>query len=132
MLEGGDLIAVHGGISEALIGREGGKVDAFALYGAPTGKSDAEGLPERGDWAADYRGSAFVVCGHTPRAALRWRNRTICIDQGCVFGGQLTALRWPERETVSIPARRTHSRPRGGFQPLLLPPPEAAPPCEWT
>ena len=132
VLEGGDLIAVHGGISEALIGREGGKVDAFALYGAPTGKQGPDGFPERGDWAATYRGTAWVVCGHTPTAALRWRSRTICIDQGCVFGGALTALRWPERETVSVLARRTHARPRGGFRPLLIPASEEAEPAEWS
>jgi protein phosphatase len=29
-------------------------------------------------------------------------NRTVNIDTGCVFGGKLTALRYPELETVSV------------------------------
>ena len=38
-------------------------------------------------------------------------NRTICVDTGCVFGGRLTALRWPERQLVSVPAARTWCEP---------------------
>ena len=65
----------------------------------------------RHDWARDYRGTASVVYGHTPVTEARWVNRTICIDTGCVFGGRLTALRWPERELVSVPAARTYCEP---------------------
>ena len=34
-----------------------------------------------------------------------WVNNTICLDTGCVFGGRLTALRYPEREIVSRAGR---------------------------
>jgi protein phosphatase len=85
-----------------------GAVRAFALYGDTTGETDEHGLPVRRDWAADYRGEAVVVYGHTPAREAVWVNETICIDTGCVFGGALTALRWPERELVSEPAAETY------------------------
>ena len=62
-------------------------------------------LPVRDNWAAEYRGRAMVVYGHTPVPEPEWLNRTINIDTGCVFGGKLTALRYPEKELVSVPAR---------------------------
>src|SRR5208282_1371810 len=62
-------------------------------------------------WAEDYRGEAMVVYGHTPVPEAVWLNRTICIDTGCVFGGQLTALRYPERELVSVPAHEVYYEP---------------------
>jgi protein phosphatase len=74
-------------------------------------------MPVRADWAANYRGSTTVVYGHTPLARADWVNNTICIDTGCVFGGKLTALRWPEKELVEVPAEQTWFepiRPLGG------------------
>ena len=44
-----------------------------------------------------------------------WLNRTINIDTGCVFGGRLTALRYPEKEMVSVPARRTYYQSARAF-----------------
>ena len=85
-------------------GRGSGKVRDFALYGETTGETDEFGLPVRYNWAAEYRGQAMVVYGHTPVPEPEWLNRTINIDTGCVFGGRLTALRYPEKELVSVPA----------------------------
>src|SRR5439155_13164508 len=62
-------------------------------------------------WAEDYRGEAMVVYGHTPVPEATWLNRTICIDTGCVFGGQPTALRCPLRELVSVTAHETYWEP---------------------
>lgn len=111
VLDEGRLVVAHAGLKQDYQGRASGRVREFALYGDTTGETDEYGLPVRHNWAADYRGSAYVVYGHTPVPETSWLNRTICIDTGCVFGGQLTALRYPERELVSVPARETYYEP---------------------
>ena len=98
-------------------GRGSGKVREFALYGETTGETDEFGLPVRYNWAAEYRGTAMVVYGHTPVPEPDWLNRTVNIDTGCVFGGKLTALRYPEKEFVSVPAARTYCEPARPFLP---------------
>ncbi len=98
-------------------GRGSGKVRDFALYGETTGETDEFGLPVRYDWATEYRGPAMVVYGHTPVPEPEWLNRTVNIDTGCVFGGKLTALRYPEKEFVSVPAARTYCEPARPFLP---------------
>jgi protein phosphatase len=122
VLDDGRLVVAHAGMKQAYQGRSSRRVRDFALYGETTGETDEFGLPVRGQWASDYRGSAAVVYGHTPTAEPEWLNDTINIDTGCVFGGKLTALRWPERELVSVPARRTYYEP---VKPFLAP--EVAP-----
>jgi protein phosphatase len=111
VLDGGRLVVAHAGMKEPMQGRGSGKVREFALYGETTGETDEYGLPVRYDWAAEYRGKAAVVYGHTPVPEAEWLNNTICVDTGCVFGGELTALRWPERELVSVPAARVYFEP---------------------
>ena len=108
VLDDGKLVVAHAGMKEEMQGRGSGKVRDFALYGETTGETDEYGLPVRYNWAAEYRGKAMVVYGHTPVAEPEWLNRTINIDTGCVFGGHLTALRYPEREIVAVPALRTY------------------------
>lgn len=107
----GKLVVAHAGLKEAFQGRSSGAVRAFALFGETTGETDEFGLPVRYDWARDYRGRAMVVYGHTPVPRAEWVNGTICVDTGCVFGGHLTALRYPERELVSVPAAQTYYEP---------------------
>lgn len=109
MLDGGTLVVAHAGLRERDHGRNDARVRAFALYGETTGATDEYGLPVRGDWAARYRGAAAVVYGHTPLRSATWRNHTINIDTGCVFGNALTALRYPERQLVSVPALRAYA-----------------------
>ena len=77
----------------------------------PPARTDEYGLPVRFNWAAEYRGRAAVVYGHTPTPVAEWINNTICLDTGCVFGGKLTALRYPERELVAVPAARIYMEP---------------------
>ena len=108
VLDDGKLVVAHAGMKEALQGRASGAVRDFALYGDTTGETDEFGLPVRQNWAEAYRGRATVVYGHTPVLEAEWLNRTINIDTGCVFGGKLTALRYPERELVSVPAGKTY------------------------
>ena len=111
VLDGGDLVVAHAGLEEALQGRASGRVREFALYGETTGETDEFGLPVRCDWAAAYRGRAAVVYGHTPVPEPEWVNGTLNIDTGCVFGGRLTALRYPEKEIVQVPARQVYCEP---------------------
>jgi protein phosphatase len=117
VLDDGKLVVAHAGMKEPLQGRGSARVRDFALYGETTGETDEFGLPVRYDWAAEYRGRATVVYGHTPVPEPEWLNGTLCIDTGCVFGGRLTALRYPERETVSVPAARTYFAPVKPFLP---------------
>lgn len=104
VLDGGRLAVSHAGIKEKMIGRLSKKIRHFCLFGDTTGEVTEEGLPVRRDWARDYRGEALIVYGHTPVPEAEFRNNTIDIDQGCVMGGKLTALRYPEREIVQVEA----------------------------
>ncbi len=117
VLDGGRLVVAHAGMRKEMQGRGSAKVRDFALYGETTGETDEFGLPVRHDWAAEYRGRATVVYGHTPVPEAEWLNRTINIDTGCVFGGKLTALRYPEKESVSVPAAQTYALPARPFPP---------------
>ena len=118
VFEDGKLVIAHAGLREDYQNRASGKVRSFAMYGDTTGETDEYGLPVRADWAADYRGRATVVYGHTPTPDAEWINGTICIDTGCVFGGKLTALRWPEKEIIDVPAEQVWSEP---VKPLVKP-----------
>lgn len=117
VLDGGRIVVAHAGLPEAMHGRSSAAVRSFALYGDTTGETDEFGLPIRYPWADDYRGEAAVVYGHTPVPEATWINNTICLDTGCVFGGRLTALRWPERELVSVPANTTYYEPTRPLDP---------------
>jgi protein phosphatase len=118
VFDGGKLVVAHAGLKEEMHGRGSGAVRAFSMYGETTGETDEFGLPIRYNWAQDYRGKAMVVYGHTPVPSAEWLNNTICIDTGCVFGGSLTALRYPERELVAVPAARMYYEP---VRPLVAP-----------
>ncbi|MFF3342809.1 polynucleotide kinase-phosphatase [Streptomyces flavidovirens] len=111
VLDGGNLVVCHAGLPEKYHGRTSGRVRSHALYGDTTGETDEFGLPVRYPWAEDYRGRAAVVYGHTPVPNTSWINNTICLDTGAVFGGKMTALRWPERELVDVPAEQVWYEP---------------------
>ena len=115
VLDDGKLVVAHAGMKESMQGRGSGKVRDFALYGETTGETDEFGLPVRYNRAGEYRGRAMVVYGHTPVPEPEWLNNTICIDTGCVYGGRLTALRYPERELVSVAATQTYWTPKKPF-----------------
>ena len=129
VLDGGKLVVAHAGLPEKFHGRASGRVRSTALYGDTTGETDEYGLPVRLPWARDYRGQAMVLYGHTPTLEPEWINGTMCLDTGCVFGGKLTALRYPEREVVSVKAKKVWyeptrplepARPLGGREPAIL------------
>lgn len=107
----GRLVVAHAGLREEMHNRSSGVIRSFCLYGQTTGETDEFGLPVRYNWAAEYTGKAKVVYGHTPVPEAVWINNTIDIDTGCVFGGKLTALRYPEGELAQVPARRQYCEP---------------------
>ncbi|HEX2174737.1 MAG TPA: polynucleotide kinase-phosphatase [Nocardioidaceae bacterium] len=115
VLDGGRLVIAHAGLKEAYHGRASARVRSFALYGDTTGETDEFGLPVRYPWANDYRGHAMVLYGHTPTPEPEWVNNTMCLDTGCVFGGTLTALRYPEKDIVSVPAQQVWYEPAKPF-----------------
>ena len=115
LLDDGKLVVAHAGMKESMQGRGSGKVREFALFGETTGETDEFGLPVRYNWAAEYRGKAMVIYGHTPVPTPEWLNRTINIDTGCVFGGKLTALRYPEKELVWVAAKHTYAESKKPF-----------------
>ncbi|MFN8074178.1 MAG: polynucleotide kinase-phosphatase [Kineosporiaceae bacterium] len=115
VLDGGALVVAHAGLVERFHNRSSGRVRSFAMYGETTGETDEYGLPVRYPWANEYRGRATVLYGHTPTPVPEWVNNTLCLDTGCVFGGRLTALRWPEKELVAVPARAVHYAPARPF-----------------
>jgi protein phosphatase len=119
MLDGGALVVAHAGIKESMIGLSDYRVRHFCLYGDTDPGLDSDGLPLRYNWAAMYSGPAFVAYGHTPVENVAWQHNTACLDTGCCYGGALSALRWPEREIVSVKACQAHAALR---RPMGLPP----------
>lgn len=114
-LADGQLAVAHAGIRQSMLGRDDKRVRSFCLYGDTDGRTDAHGLAIRYDWAYDHQGPTRIVYGHTVVPTAAWRYDTLCLDTGCVFGGSLTALRWPENEIVSVPARLTYAERRRPF-----------------
>lgn len=126
VLDGGKLVVAHAGLPERFHGRASARVRSTALYGDTTGETDEYGLPVRLPWARDYRGDAMVLYGHTPTPDAEWINGTMCLDTGCVFGGKLTALRYPERDVVSVKAKKVWYEPVKPLLPAEDLPPSAA------
>lgn len=104
ILDRGKLVVSHGGIKEEMIGEVTDRIRDFCLFGDVSGEVTEEGYPVRRAWAKDYSGKALVVYGHNPVPEAVFVNNTIDIDQGCVMGGILSTLRYPEREIVQAPA----------------------------
>ncbi|MCY3016627.1 MAG: metallophosphoesterase [Planctomycetota bacterium] len=130
VLDDGRLVVAHAGLEENHHRSDASAAREAAIHGAYTGDFDHRAMPVRDDWASRYRGAAAVVQGHTPVAEVEWLNNTICIDTGCVYGDRLTALRWPERELVSVPAMACHARSaRGPLPPRRLSPRPVARPA---
>lgn len=108
ILDEGRLVVSHAGLREEMFGRTHGDVYQFCLYGNPTGEKTEDGFPVREDWVKDYHGKALVVYGHIHAGVAEFRNNTVCVDTNVYMGGSLTALRYPEREIVSVPAAKVY------------------------
>lgn len=108
VLDNHQLVVAHAGMLDFYQGRMSAKIRSFSLFGDTSSELDDQGYPIRRDWAKGYQGNAMVIYGHTAVTELKWVNNTLCIDTSCVFGGKLTALRYPERETVSVNASQVY------------------------
>ena len=113
----GRLLIVHAAVRADLIGREDEEAERWCLFGNPS--PDGDGGQTRPDWQATYDGDPFVVAGHSVVSEPRYSSAgggSIIIDTGAAHGskardrftgepfdGYLTAFRWPERTTVSVP-----------------------------
>lgn len=118
ILHNGELVVAHAGIKAEDIGKKPvGKVKQFVLYGDITGETLPDGRPVRRDWAAHYKGDPWVVYGHTPVKRPRMIHHTINIDTGCVFGNRLTAFRYPELTTESVPSSLPYDESRFRMEP---------------
>jgi protein phosphatase len=104
VLDRGGLVVAHAGIKAAMQGRDSPRVTRFAVFGETPGEVGEAAVPLALEWARAYRGRARVVYGHRAVGEPAWVGRTIDIDTGCVFGGRLTALRYPELELTSVAA----------------------------
>lgn len=125
VFDDGRLVVAHTGLPEALHGVDTPDVRHVAAFGVHDDSVDPRDIEKRHPWIVDYAGSAHVVYGHTPVLDATWRGRTMGIDTGCVFGWRLTALRWPERTLVSVPAERVYARRSRPFLPEPGPVPAA-------
>lgn len=98
----GKLVVAHAGLPEVLHGSPSSAARGHALFGTPDSS-----IPD--SWVMQYGGDAFVVYGHSPTTGLQIRNNTLNIDTGCVYGGALTAFRYPESEFKCVRARKRYS-----------------------
>ncbi len=114
-LDGGRLAVSHAGILEPMLGQVSDRVRRFCLYGDTDGQRDEKGLSIRYNWAVGHTGPTTIVYGHIPVAEPAWVNNAVCIDTACCFGNALTAMRWPEREMVSVAAAGTYYASKRAF-----------------
>jgi protein phosphatase len=116
VFDDGNLVVAHAGMKEEMAGRGSGKVRDFALYGETTGETDEFGLPVRWNWAAEYRGKAIVVYGHTPvprpgaprrmcfGCGRRWPTSAVALRARALdHAAHLLAVEGPHRHAADVP-----------------------------
>lgn len=111
-LDGGKLVVAHAGLRADMVGRTGPQVEAFSLYAHTLGEVDELGWPVSFDWAEEHKEPAILVHGHVPVPKAAWQGQTLNLDTGCVYGGFLSALRYPERKIAAIAAEETYAAPK--------------------
>lgn len=95
-------VVTHAGIKDEFIGKQSPRIADFCRYG-----DVQDGV--RADWFMQHKTSELIIWGHDVHVQPFKANRTINIDQGAVFGGQLTALRYPEEQLVSVNAAHNYA-----------------------
>lgn len=105
-----EIVVAHAGLQLDSVGRVGRAVESHCIYGEVEGFEN--GIPIRGHrWRTAWAqaGDKHCVFGHTPVDDVDFREHSVNIDTGCVFGGRLTALRFPEYFTISVPALQRYA-----------------------
>lgn len=102
-------VAVHAGIRDRYIGKDSPRIRDFCRYGDVTGLTE-NGRPIRSDWYTEHQSPLLIIWGHDPQPKPLKINQTLNIDQGVVFGGALTALRYPEETVESVPAMQDYAQ----------------------
>lgn len=101
-------VAAHAGIKDHYIGKQSPRIADFCRYGDSDGL-DVNGKPIRKDWTIHHKSSELIMWGHDPKPQPLLTNNTLNIDQGVVFGGMLTAYRFPEKQFVSVGAKMDYA-----------------------
>jgi protein phosphatase len=105
LLDSNKLLVCHAAPPSSLTSKPTYKDKVRCIYGIIDRSVIENGCPKRLDWTDDYNSLSkkpFVVYGHTVYDECYINGETICIDTGAVFGGRLTAFRWPEKEIVQV------------------------------
>ena len=91
-----------------ILGNNRRRISDFCRYGDNEGL-DENGKPIRKDWSNSHKSSELILWGHDPKPQPLLVNNTLNIDQGVVFGGSLTAYRYPEKQLVSVKAKQDYA-----------------------
>jgi protein phosphatase len=118
LLDNGKLAVAHAGLKDTMLGRLSDRIFYFCLYGHTTNSTNVKAALERSteeivvaeNWAEHYRGKPLIAYAQAPKAATgpEIHNNTVNLDQGCVFGGRLTAMCYPERSFVQVKAAHSY------------------------
>lgn len=65
--------------------------------------------PKNPPWFEFYEDDHLVIFGHWAALGGVVRHNVIGLDTGCVYGNRLSAVVLPDREVVSVPARRAYA-----------------------
>lgn len=96
-IEDGNFLVIHGGLVPGLKIEEQDPENLVSLR--TVGEKP---------WHSLYTGEKLVIYGHWAMQGLHKTKNTIGLDSGCVYGKKLSAVILPEREIVSVPARKVH------------------------
>jgi hypothetical protein len=122
--EGPDWIAVHAGLhprlppgaTDADFLTEVRWCDAEGRRPPAIPKAQLEPPPGFRPWWEFHSDARTVVFGHWAQRGLVWEGRVRGLDTGCVYGGRLSALWWPEDRLVQVDALAVYHPVRGAVQ----------------